>query len=77
MITTELSHNENEFARGKSHVSGIESFWSFGKKQLAKFNGICDEKFIFHLQECEFRFNYRHKNLPKIILKMCSENSLS
>ena len=32
-------HHQNEFARGKSHVNGIESFWSFAKRRLAKFNG--------------------------------------
>ena len=46
-------HNENEFARGKSHVNGIESFWSFAKRRLAKFNGLTDEKFILHLKESE------------------------
>ena len=36
-------HHENEFVRGKSHVNGIESFWSFAQKRLAKFNGLTDE----------------------------------
>lgn len=26
-------HSENEFARGKSHVNGIENFWSFAKRR--------------------------------------------
>ncbi|MFI3242520.1 MAG: IS1595 family transposase [Alphaproteobacteria bacterium] len=69
-------HSHNEFARGKCHVNGIESFWSFAKRRLGKFNGICDEKFIFHLKECEFRFNNRDKDLSKIIynlFKKCSK----
>lgn len=53
-------HSHNEFARGKSHVNGIESFWSFAKRRLAKFNGLTDQKFFLHLKECEFRFNNRH-----------------
>ena len=32
-------HSENEFARGKYHVNGIENFWSFAKRRLSKFNG--------------------------------------
>lgn len=52
-------HSFNEFARGKSHVNGIESFWSFAKRRLAKFNGIAPHKFNLYLKECEFRFNYR------------------
>ena len=30
----------NEFSGGKSHVNGIECFWSFAKRRLAKFNGL-------------------------------------
>ncbi len=56
-------HHENEFVRGKSHVNGIESFWSFAKRRLAKFNGLTDEKFILHLKECECRFNLRNENV--------------
>jgi transposase-like protein len=26
---------KNEFARGKSHVNGIENFWSFAKRRPA------------------------------------------
>ena len=33
-------HSHNEFARGKCHVNGIESFWSYCKRRLAKFNGL-------------------------------------
>ena len=55
-------HHENEFVRGKSHVNGIESFWSFAKRRLAKFNGLTDEKFVLHLKECECRFNLRNEN---------------
>lgn len=27
-------HSENEFARGKCHVNGIENFWNFAKRRL-------------------------------------------
>ena len=60
-------HCENEFARGKSHVNGIEAFWSFAKRRLAKFNGCNCEKFVLHLKECQFRFNHRNENLQNII----------
>ena len=62
-------HSENEFARGKSHVNGIESFWSFAKRRLSKFNGIPGNKFILHLKESEFRFNYRNQNINALIFK--------
>ena len=62
-----VHHSKNEFARGKRHVNGIESFWSQAKRRLAKFNGIEDEKFLLHLKECEFRWNHRGQDLNKII----------
>jgi transposase-like protein len=57
-----IYHSNNEFARGKNHVNGIESFWSYAKNRLAKFNGFSSDKFLLHLKECEFRFNNRNKN---------------
>lgn len=44
-------HSKNEFVRGKSHINGIEAFWSFAKRRLAQFNGIKEDKFILHLAE--------------------------
>lgn len=69
-------HSHNEFVRGKSHVNGIESFWSFAKRRLAKFNGLTDEKFYLHLKECEFRFNHRHeKDIIKVLWTLWKTNS--
>ena len=63
-------HHENEFVRGKSHVNGIESFWSFAKRRLTKFNGLTDEKFILHLKECECRFNFRNENFEQFLIEI-------
>src|SRR5438270_8599362 len=35
-----VNHGENEFVRDTAHVNGIESFWSFSKRRLQKFNGV-------------------------------------
>ena len=43
-------HSHDEFARGKCHVNGIESFWSYAKRRMAKFNGLTDEKIYLHLK---------------------------
>ena len=69
-------HSHDEFARGKSHVNGIEGFWSFCKRRLAKFNGMNGNMFYLHLKECEFRFNHRHENLYMILLKEFRINPL-
>jgi transposase-like protein len=54
-----VNHGKNEFARGKCHINGLESFWSYAKRRMAKFNGLYAEAFPIHLKETEFRFNYR------------------
>ncbi len=63
-------HSENEFARGKSHVNGIENFWSFAKRRLAKFNGCASAAFVLHLKECEWRYNHRHEDLLALVKKL-------
>ena len=71
-----VHHGKNEFARGSSHINGIESFWSYAKRRLRKFNGIANEKFYLHLKECEFRFNHRYENLYAKLLKELRNNPL-
>lgn len=51
-----VHHGSNEFARGTCHINGMESFWSFTKRRLAKFNGVT-ANFELHLKECEWRWN--------------------
>jgi len=70
-----IHHHENEFARGKNHVNGIESFWSYTKRRLLKFNGIKKDKFLLHLKESQFRWNNR-QNIYKLLLKNFREKPL-
>jgi len=72
-----VMHGANEFARGRCHINGMESFWGYAKTRLARFRGLRKEDFLLHLKECEFRFNHRHDDLYPLILKMCRENPLS
>ena len=69
-------HSKDEFVRGKSHVNGIESFWSFTKRRLSQFNGLSDKTFYLHLKESEFRFNNRDKFIYDTLLKNLRKNSL-
>jgi transposase len=64
-----VHHSNDEFARGKTHINGIESFWSFAKRRLMKFHGIPKSTFYLHLKECEFRFNNRNTDFYKLLLK--------
>lgn len=54
-----INHSKTYSNRKGSHVNGIENFWSFAKRRLAKFNGVNRETFLLHLKECEFRYNHK------------------
>jgi len=69
-------HSKDEFVRGKSHINGIESFWSFVKRRMRKQNGVRKDKFLLHLKESEWRWNHRNDNLYKILLNKLRENPL-
>jgi len=71
-----IFHSKNEFARGRNHVNGIESFWSYTKRRIAKFNGVPKDKFILHLKESEWRFNHRYDNIYKVLIKELRQNPL-
>lgn len=72
-----VHHGKNEFVRGKSHINGIEAFWSFAKVRLHRLRGIHKQTFYLHLKECEFRFNFRKKNLYNLLLKLFRKHPLS
>ena len=70
-----VSHGNNEFSKGRGiHINGIENFWSFTKRRLAKFNGV-KKNFDLHLKECEWRYGKSNvileKELWNIIKKYC------
>jgi len=71
-----VHHGKNEFVRGRSHINGIESFWSYAKIRLVKFRGIDKKNFNLHLKECEFRFNNRGEDLYKILLEIFRKEPL-
>ncbi len=68
-------HGANEFARdGHNHINGIESFWSFTKRRLAKFNGV-KVNFELHLKECEWRWKKDAATLSKELWKILRKDS--
>ena len=71
-----IQHGRNQFARGKSHINGIESFWGFAKRRLAKFNGVPSHTFYLHLKETEFRFNHRGGKLYPTLLKLLRDDPI-
>ncbi len=65
-------NKSKNFSNGKGiHINGIESFWSFTKRRLSKFNGV-KIHFDLHLKECEWRWKKSEEQLFKelvILLK--------
>lgn len=60
-----VNHGNNEFSKGKGiHINGIENFWSFTKRRLAKFNGA-KKNFELHLKDCEWRYGKKTATLEK------------
>lgn len=70
-----VHHGQDEFARGRSHINGIENFWGLAKVRLAKYRGMHPQTFFLHLKECEFRFNYRNRDLYAILLSLFKRKS--
>lgn len=65
-----INHKKDEFSNKKGvHINGIESFWSYTKRRLTKFNGV-KKNFVLHLKECEWRWDKSTENLEKELLKM-------
>ena len=55
------------------HINGIESFWRFTKRRLAKFNGV-KSTFELHLKECEWRWRKSTCQMEKELWKLLLEN---
>jgi transposase-like protein len=71
-----VSHGDNEFVDGRSHINGIESFWAFAKHRLTKFKGVPRHTFYLHLKETEFRFNHRRDSLYHVLLKLLRQDPI-
>ncbi len=72
-----VNHGTNQFAlKGENNatitVNGIESFWSFTKRRLAKFNGY-STYFNLHLKECEWRWNKDDNEMIDQLTKMIKD----
>lgn len=69
-----INHKNDEFSKRKTiHINGIESFWSFTKRRLTKFNGY-KTNFNLHLKECEWRWSKKPEQLEHEIIKLIKES---
>jgi transposase len=59
--------------KGRSHLNGIEGFWSYAKNWLYQYRGVPKKFFHFYLAEISFRFNHRQEDLFPTILKLLKQ----
>src|SRR3989344_1086412 len=62
-----INHSQAFSYGNGNHINGIENFWSFTKRRLAKFNG-CKVNFMLHLKECEWRYGKKKEQLCKELI---------
>ena len=66
-------YHQESYGKGDVHINGIEGFWGYAKVRLVKFRGLSKNTFYWHLKECEFRFNYRNRDLYEVLLKITKQ----
>ena len=72
-----VNHGVHEFARdGHCHINGIESFWGFTKRRLAKFIGVL-VNFELHLKESEWRWKIQADELAFELWQLVRNFNLS
>jgi transposase-like protein len=49
-----VHYGKNEFTNGKKHINGMESFWSYAKRRLVKFNVFLKQPFIIISKSVNF-----------------------
>ena len=58
------------YAKGRTHINGLEGFWSFAKERFHKYHGIKKKNYPLYLKEMEFRFNNRNNNIFNKLIKI-------
>jgi transposase len=62
-------NHSKEFANKQTHINGIEAYWSYSRRRLAKFNWV-SINFELHLKECERRYLKTDDEMCKELLKL-------
>lgn len=63
-------NKQYSFAAGKTHINGIEGFWSYAKERFHKYHGINMMNYPLYLKEMEFRFNHRNEDIYELLFNM-------
>ena len=63
------TNKKKSFTNGRTRINGIEAFWRFTKRCLAKVNGV-KNNFELHLKECEWGYNKSSSLLIQNLLNL-------
>ena len=63
-------HSKEEYVSGRTHINGIEGFFSYAKTWLYHYRGVPSQYFHLYLKETESRFNHRDKDLFPLIAQL-------
>ncbi|MDI6800423.1 MAG: IS1595 family transposase [Actinomycetota bacterium] len=63
-------HGKEEYVSGRTHINGIEGFFSYAKTWLYHYRGVPSQYFHLYLKETEFRFNHRDEDLFAFIAQL-------
>jgi len=59
-----------KFKQGKVSINGIEGCWSFAKERLMKHQGISRTKSLLYINEMEWRYNNRGKDVFEVMVDL-------
>jgi transposase-like protein len=65
-----VEHRQQEYARGKNHINGLEGFFGYLKRQLDSRGGIRKERLLLYLAEYVWRYNHRDLPIEKQIQRL-------
>ena len=74
-----IHHHDNEFARDRRHINGIESFWSYAKLRLAKLRGRVSESLCLghNLREKEMSKEKKDARCDDLIDALLEKHGIS
>ncbi|MEX1213190.1 MAG: hypothetical protein WEA36_10120 [Balneolaceae bacterium] len=60
----------------ESEIREAKRFWNTVRSRLSKFKGIHTTTCLYHLKECEFRYNHSQEELYSLILQILRKDPL-
>ena len=65
-----VEHAKQEFAKGSTHINGLEGFFGYLKRQLVSRGGIRRDRLPYYLAEYVWRYNYRKLPVEKQVKRL-------